>query len=69
MKLNFPLLSLLASASAIGTADWSPCTKQDCSSSEWICCDVTKAGDDGLSENTGTMLCVDPTSNGIVPGG
>merc|ERR1712166_753082 len=63
-KMKF---ALLVATAAAGTPDWTPCTKQDCSSTGWICCDVTKANDDGANVTTGTMICTDPTLKGLVP--
>ena len=60
--------TLLVAAVAAQTADWTPCTKQDCSSAGWICCDVTKIDDaTGQAVGTGTMICTDPNLRGIVP--
>ena len=64
--MKFVLATLLVASVAAQTADWSPCTKQDCTSKGWICCDTTEAGDDG-QKVTGTMICTDPSIKGIVP--
>ena len=65
--MKFALIALIATTAAAGTADWQPCTKQDCSSSGWICCDVTDDADDGGKKSTGIMLCTDPNTKGVVP--
>ena len=64
--MKFALVALIATAAA-ATPDWTPCTKQDCSSPGWICCDVTKTDDNNDRVTTGTMLCTDPNTKGIVP--
>ena len=64
--MKFVLATLVASAAA-QTADWTPCTKQDCSSKDWICCDTTAVNNDGTADATGTMICTDPTLKGVVP--
>ena len=68
--MKFVLATLIASAST-ATWDWSPCRKQDCSSTGWICCDITQSfsGADGFyyTEITGDMICADRTFRGIVP--
>ena len=58
--------ALLVAAVAAQTPDWTPCTKQDCSSAGWICCDTTTTTD-GTATSTGTMICTDPNTKGIVP--
>merc|ERR1712195_269102 len=67
IKTNMKFSLLIAVATAAGTPDWTPCTKQDCSTIGWICCDVTKINNEGLNDGTGTMLCTDPTLKGLVP--
>ena len=64
MKLVFSTFVATASAT---TADWSPCTKQDCTTTGWICCDTTQVNNIGTSDSTGTMICTDPNLKGVVP--
>ena len=58
--------ALLVAAVAAQTPDWTPCTKQDCASAGWICCDTTEASGD-TATSTGTMICTDPNARGTVP--
>ena len=60
--MKFVYTALISFAAA--QADWSPCTKQNCSTKGWICCDAKESGGDYA---TGTMLCTDPNLKGIVP--
>ena len=59
--MKFVYVALIASVAA--QADWAPCTKQDCTSKGWICCDAKEDG----GEYTGTMICTDPSLRGKVP--
>ena len=60
--------ALLIAAVAAQTPDWTPCTKQDCASTGWICCDTTAIDDaTGEAKSTGTMICTDPNTKGKVP--
>ena len=60
--MKFLLLSLIATAQATG--DWEKCTKQDCSTSGWICCLVMKPDESAYGTD---MICTDPDIRGIVP--
>ena len=62
MKLLTANVLLVASVSA-QTAEWSPCTQQDCQSKGWRCCPIV----DKEKKNTGTSICTDPTNDGPVP--
>ena len=60
--------ALIFSTQALEGEDWMPCTKQNCQSAGWICCDTTTQDKDaGTAEFTGVMLCTDPNRKGIVP--
>ena len=74
--MKFALVALVAAvAAATGDAKaattddswkWSVCLKAGDCKDGWICCNATKKAD-GSDATTGTMICTDPTQNGMVP--
>ena len=70
--MKFALVALVAAVSAAAgdkTDDswkWSVCLKAGDCGDGWICCNATKKAD-GSDASTGTMICTDPTQNGVVP--
>ena len=66
-KKTIILPLILSYVSGMGPQDWQPCERQDCSSTGWICCDVTQLNENNVSESTGFMICTDPNAKGIVP--
>ena len=69
MKIYIGVFAILSTVQGQADgADWQPCTKQNCLSEGWICCDTTSQdAQAGTADTTGVMLCIDPDLKGIVP--